>query len=73
MPVQAGQCLVAQRYPFLLDSAMTMLRYGRYSYTGADPFLVLKSKGKHIQITDDSGTTAHQGDPLTVLHLLLKR
>lgn len=72
-PVEVCQSLLDQSYPFLLDSAMAMPRYGRYSYTGADPFLVLKSKGEHIEIIDDAGTTKQQGDPLMVLQQLLQR
>ncbi len=52
---------------------MAMPRYGRYSYTGADPFLVLKSKGTSIEVTEDSGVTRQQGDPLAVLQQLLNR
>lgn len=71
-PVEACQTLLGQAHPFLLDSAMAMSRYGRFSYTGADPFLVLKSKGLDIEITDDASTSHQQGDPFSVLQQLLK-
>ena len=73
LPVAACQSLLGEGSPFLLDSAMVMPRYGRYSYTGADPFLVLKTKGTDIQITDHAGTSRQQGDPFTVLQQLLRR
>jgi len=62
-----------QPHPFLLDSAMVMDRYGRYSYTGGDPFLVITSKGSQITTTNRTDTTVKQGDPFTVLQEIMKR
>ncbi len=52
---------------------MRMPRYGRYSYTGADPFLVLKSKGEDIQIIGEAASIKQHGDPLEVLQQLLNQ
>jgi para-aminobenzoate synthetase component 1 len=38
------EALAKEPYPFLLDSAATWHRLGRYSYIGADPFLTLRAK-----------------------------
>ncbi len=62
-----------QPHPFLLDSAMVMDRYGRYSYTGGDPFAVITSKGSHITTTNRTDTTVKQGDPFTVLQEIMER
>ena len=65
--------LQGQPHPFLLDSAMVMDRYGRYSYTGCDPLLVITSKGSQITTTDRRDTTIKQGDPFTVLQQIMER
>jgi len=51
-----------QPHPFLLDSAMVMDRYGRYSYTGSDPFAVITSKGSQIPTT--GGQQSRRATPL---------
>ncbi len=65
--------LQSQPHPFLLDSAMVMDHYGRYSYAGGDPFAVITSKGSQITITDHRRTTITQGDPFTALQQMMKR
>ncbi len=65
--------LQGQPHPFLLDSAMVMGRYGRYSYAGGDPFAVITSKGSRIITTDHRGTTVKQGDPFTALQQIMER
>ena len=62
-----------QPHPFLLDSAMVMDRYGRYSYAGCDPFAVITSKGSQITTTDRTDTTVKQGDPFTALQRIMAR
>ncbi len=65
-------CLIARDHPFLLDSAMPMERYGRYSYAGSDPFLVITSKDSDITITGEGETTVEQGDPFAALQRLMR-
>ncbi len=62
-----------QPHPFLLDSAMVMDRYGRYSYTGCVPFLVITSKGSQITTAHRRDTTIKQGDPFTALQEIMAR
>jgi len=60
-------------YPVLLESALICPRLGRFSYLTADPFLVLRSKGRHVEI-DSRGVIEHlESDPFLVLQALLKR
>ncbi len=63
--------LLQGEHPFLIDSAMVMDRYGRYSYAGCDPFLVVTSKGPQITIADGDTTSVEQGDSFAVLQKLL--
>ncbi|MBI3953584.1 MAG: anthranilate synthase component I family protein, partial [Chloroflexi bacterium] len=61
-------------YPALLDSALLDGKLGRYSYLTADPFLVIRSKGRRVEVERTGGTTAHlEADPFLVLRDLLRR
>ncbi|MFQ5863524.1 MAG: aminodeoxychorismate synthase component I [Candidatus Brocadiales bacterium] len=58
---------------FFLDSALTMEEdLARYSFLGCKPFMVLKSKGKNIDIKDRNGTIKKQGNPFEELRRLIK-
>ncbi len=60
-------------YPAFLDSALAAPRLGQFSYLTADPFMVLRSKGRRVQI-ESMGTIRHlNSDPFQVLQDLLKR
>lgn len=61
-----------RKHSFFLDSGMDPYKLGRYSFIGSDPFLVLKSRGNDINITQDSQTKNLTEDPFTVLDNLLK-
>ena len=37
-------------YPWLLDSALPSPRIGRFSFAGADPYLVLRARGTRIEL-----------------------
>ena len=58
-------------YPFYLTSAMHHKAWGRVSFVGSDPFLVLKSKGNNITIEQDGKATHKKGDPLEELRSIL--
>ena len=65
--------------PWLLDSALPSARLGRYSFAGADPYLVLRAFGDRIEI--DCRRAVHpglalgrrtlRGDPLAVARDLM--
>ena len=55
-----------------LDSSLAGPRLGRYSYLTADPFLVLRSKGRHVQIESRGEIQRLESDPFDVLRDLLK-
>ncbi len=60
-----------QPHSFFLDSGMDPVRLGRYSFMGCSPFLVLRSRGKEIVLSGESGEQLRQGNPFDVLHELL--
>jgi para-aminobenzoate synthetase component 1 len=61
-----------RRYPFLLESGSGFGELGRYTFWGTDPFLILRAKGRSIEIEDDRHTERLNGNPLEVLRQLLR-
>ncbi|MXY45263.1 MAG: hypothetical protein F4Y50_14645, partial [Dehalococcoidia bacterium] len=39
-------------YPVLLDSALVRPGLGEHSYVTADPFLIMRSKGGHVEVIE---------------------
>ena len=76
-PVSAYRKLARGEYSFLLESVEGGERLARYSFIGTDPSLILKSKGRQVQITERGRTEnilLEEGrDPLHVLKDLLLR
>ena len=58
-------------YPFYLNSTMQHKSWGRFSFIGSDPFLVLKSKGDNITIEQSGKITRKKGNPLEELRRIL--
>ena len=59
-------------HPVFLDSSLAGPRFGRFSYVTADPFLVLRSKGRDVQIESRGEIHSQESDPFDVLQDLLK-
>ena len=59
-------------YGFWLDSALAGSCAGRSSFTGADPFAVLRSRGNEIEIWTTGATHRTSGDPFEVLREMLR-
>lgn len=58
-------------YPFFLNSAMKHKSWGRFSFVGSDPFLVLKSKKNNISIEQNGKIIHKKGNPLEELRNIL--
>ena len=58
-------------FPFFLDSAMVNPRFGRYSFVGAEPFLVIQSKGKSIVVEHEGNRREFYGNPFAELREIL--
>jgi para-aminobenzoate synthetase component 1 len=56
-----------QPYCFFLDSSMDPQKLGRYSFMGAGPFLVMKSRGRRITLKEGATETSITGNPFDVL------
>lgn len=75
-PVSAFRRLAHRPNAFLLESVQGGQRLARYSFLGADPYLVLHSRGRTVTITENGQTREvplEDGrDPLHVLEDLLR-
>jgi para-aminobenzoate synthetase component 1 len=59
--------------PALLDGAMPGASGNRYSYLTADPFLVIRSRGRRVTLEHDGGCDEVEDDPWSVLQGLLRK
>jgi len=58
-------------FPFILDSSIISKKYGRYTFMGSSPFLVLASKREEISILSDNGKLKTNGNPFDIIKKLL--
>jgi anthranilate synthase component 1 len=56
-----------RKYSFLLESVEGGERLGRYTYLGADPFLVVKAQGDRVEVTRAGKTVRRKGAVLDIL------
>jgi anthranilate synthase component 1 len=56
-PVSAFLKIKKDDYAFLLESVEGQEKIARYSFLGSNPALILRSKGKNIQITSNPGNS----------------
>lgn len=64
---------VARPYPFLLESGRGYGELGRFSFLGCDPFLVVKSVGRRVEVTGSQGRRTFTASPFDVIDDLLAR
>jgi aminodeoxychorismate synthase component I len=58
-PLDAYERLRAGSHPWLLDSALRVRELGRFSFVGADPYLVLRVRGSQLEL--DCRRAVHPG------------
>jgi para-aminobenzoate synthetase component 1 len=69
---EAFDCLSTADYSFFLDSSMGERNLGRYSFIGAEPFLVFRSKGDRIELIKDGRVAERMhGNPFDAVKKLL--
>ena len=61
-----------RRYSFLLESVEGGERVGRYTFLGADPYLVLRARGESVEM-EDRGRHRRRGRLLDVLREITSR
>ena len=72
-PYEAAPHLLGLPRPVLLDSSSANSHSGRYSYLAADPFLVVRSRGRRVELVGPAGRTVVEVDPFELLRSLMSR
>lgn len=74
-PEKAFRAISGRPYPFVLDGGSDVGAFGRHSYAGSDPFLVLHAKDGHavLKYPRLGKTETVDGDPFKLLRALLKK
>src|ERR1700690_1998601 len=50
-PLSALEAIRREGHPVLLESARVNDKIGRYSFVTADPYLISKCRGKHVELS----------------------
>ncbi len=72
LPEEVFEEFLPDDHPFLLESRMRNEKIGRYSFISSEPFLVLKGKGRKLQVLERGKLKERKGNPLYLLKSLLK-
>jgi para-aminobenzoate synthetase component 1 len=72
-PLSLFELFRHEPYCFFLDSSMDPQKLGRYSFMGSNPFLVMRSRGKRIVVTEDGMPSVIKGNPFDVLGEYLEK
>ncbi len=74
-PVSAYYKLGGGKYSYLLESVEGGDRWGRYTFLGADPSLVVSYSGDTVTLTEEGETKKYkaEGDPLCELKKIMAR
>jgi len=72
-PVSVFRKLKSSPYAFLLESVENGERFGRYSFLGADPFMVLRATGKEqtVDFPDGAHPVEKRATPMETLRAVL--
>ncbi|MEA2528645.1 MAG: para-aminobenzoate synthetase component [Thermomicrobiales bacterium] len=71
-PYEAAPRLLDRARPVFLDSSLAGSGTGRYSYLTAEPFLIVRSRGRRVELTGSIGTVVLRADPFDVIQCLLR-
>ena len=72
-PLEAFAFIKDQPYPFFLDSSFDLKGLGRYSFLGASPYKIIRSKGKTVEAETFYGNYRYQGNVFDFIGEELKR
>lgn len=72
-PVSAFLKMKQGNFAYLLESVEGGEKWGRYSFLGANPSIIVKGQGRHVEVTRDGKVEqiAANGNPLLVLKKIL--
>lgn len=72
-PIRVFRGMAERRHAFLLESADGGARWGRYSFLGADPFLVVRGKAGRFELIYRDRTETVRGRPIELLGSLMEK
>jgi anthranilate synthase component 1 len=72
-PVSALRKIETGDYAFLLESVEGGEKWGRYSFLGTEPSVVIRSKESNIEIMENGKVVKRQGNPIDSLREVLSR
>ncbi|MBI4745675.1 MAG: aminodeoxychorismate synthase component I [Deltaproteobacteria bacterium] len=72
-PFDAFAFVKGQPYPFFLDSSFDLKGLGRYSFLGASPYKIIRSKGNTVEVESFYGNYRYQGNAFDFIGEELKR
>ena len=70
-PRTALTALSSAAAPFLLESADHTGRFGRFSFAGVDPYLILTTRGRRIEVSRGNKKETYEGDPFQEIRKIL--
>ena len=72
-PVSLYYKIVGDAPGFILESAETSKSFGRYSFIGVEPFMMIEANKQGLTVTDAAGTEKINTAPLQALQTILNR
>lgn len=72
-PLDAFAVIKGHPYPFFLDSSFDLKGLGRYSFLGASPYKIIRSKGRTVEAETFYGNYRYQGDVFDFIGEELRR
>jgi len=72
-PLDAFAVIKGLPYPFFLDSSFDLKGLGRYSFLGASPYKIIRSKGNTVEVESFYGNYRYQGNAFDFIGEELKR
>ena len=70
-PIRVFHHFYEEKYAFLLESVEGGVNWGRYSFIGTDPFMIIRGKNGHIDIRSKDSIQSVDSRPIEALKQLL--
>ena len=72
-PLDLFELFRHEPHSFFLDSSMDPQKLGRYSFMGSNPFLVMSSRGRKVNIVEEGMPSEIKGNPFDILGEYLEK
>lgn len=72
-PISAFLKMTEGPYRFLLESMEGGERWGRYSFLGSEPAMILRARGTQVELQTGRKTQGFEGEPLELIRQILQQ